>query len=184
METNRPRSGPERRGEGAEEEKQHPTTRGQHPFLPPSLLLCCHVERREGGREGKREGGGGHSCDCPTEHTGRHFAQDHAGVTGREGGRDGREGWEKREIDAALRKVVHVFTALLSSLPPSLPPSQAVGIVLFPFVLLGSATGKLGDALSSSSSSRPSSLASSPSFLEEGEEEDEEGMEVPPPSIQ
>jgi hypothetical protein len=62
-----------------------------------------------------------------------------------------------------------------------------VGIVLFPFVLLGSATGKLGDALSSSSPSRPSSLASS-SFADDGEgeeeEEEEEGMEVPPPSIQ
>ena len=75
--------------------------------------------------------------------------------------------------------------------PPSLPPLQAVGIVLFPFVLLGSATGKLGDVLSSSPSSPPSSFAS---FSPEGErdegqkEEDQEvekeGMEAPPPSIQ
>jgi len=59
-----------------------------------------------------------------------------------------------------------------------------VGIVLFPFVLLGSATGKLGDALSSS----PSSFASySPVGAREGGkegEEEKEGMEVPPPSVQ
>lgn len=63
--------------------------------------------------------------------------------------------------------------------------NQLVGILLFPFVLLGGATGRLSEALSSSPS-RLSSLAASSAPSSEGrtDEEGEEGVDIPPPSLQ
>src|SRR6056297_454267 len=88
-----------------------------------------------------------------------------------------RHGW------ASILPLCHLFAP-----DPMHPPilfsssNQLVGILLFPFVLLGGATGRLSEALSSSPS-RLSTLAASSAPSSEGrtEEEGEEGVDIPPP---
>ncbi|EKU23270.1 hypothetical protein NGA_0728900 [Nannochloropsis gaditana CCMP526] len=105
-----------------------------------------------------------------------------ASYTTRRGGKEGK-GREEQEIPGGKDEDI------LAVVPPNTPEgtvhrtsvaSQLVGILLFPFVLLGGATGRLSEALSSSPS-RLSTLAASSA---PSEEEGEEGVDIPPPSLQ
>lgn len=79
------------------------------------------------------------------------------------------------------------YECLMSHLTVYQTQQQMVGLALFPFVLLGTATGKLGDAVSSSASASLAAAAAAPTDAagagDEQQGDDNDSSSYPPPSV-